>query len=130
MQYSLIVRNAQNDAMAQTVGPAPTLEIRSGPTPARCDLADTGMLIAVGTLPADWITQSVEGITQRNGQWQAIGTDAAAAVPVGHFRIKSQTVCCLQGTYGAGMEMIPDAGLIAPGQVVNIQQFQITRGNA
>ena len=131
MQYSLAVRNAQNDAAAATVGPSPMLEIRTGEPPPNCDSPDTGILIAVGKLPQDWMTQSADAMMQRNGQWQAVGTLAAAEIPGGHFRIKQGTSCHLQGTFGPGMEMRPTgAGLIAPGQVVKIQQFFITRGNA
>lgn len=130
MQYSLIVRNAQNDAMAQAIGPAPTLEIRSGPAPERCDLADTGLLIASGVLPPEWLTQSMDGVSERNGMWTAIGQAGAAATPGGHFRIVSPTGCHMQGSYGEGCEMVPSVALIEPGQVVKIVQFQITRGNA
>lgn len=131
MQYSKQVRNAQNDAAADAVGPAPVLEIRTGPPPASCDAPDQGVLVARGALPHRWMTPSVDGKMQHAGKWLAMGTESADSVPGGHFRIKGGGECHLQGTFGPGKEMDADhSGLISPGQIVTISQFDIARGNA
>lgn len=130
MQYSVAVRNAQNDAMETTIGASPTLEIRSGAAPANCAAADSGTLLVSMTLPADWLTGSASGLKSKNGTWSGTG---AAAGTAGHWRIKAGATCHMQGTLtatGGGGDLELDNTSIAVSQAVAVNTFDVTRGNA
>lgn len=134
MQYSTDIRDAQNNAVFGVCGPSPTLAIFGGDMPANCMAMDTGAQLAIGTLPADWMAQSMNGAVSKSGLWTLLGqSGAGAGTPGIYFRIKAGGVCKLQGTFGAGQDMVPDQkslNRIAVGQTVTIDQFKITRGNA
>lgn len=131
MQYSTDIRDAQNNAIETTVGASPTLTIYSGTTPANCAAADTGTVLATGTLPSDWMAASASGVVGKTGTWTLTGqSGAGAGTPGTHFRIKVGATCKIQGTFGVGQEMVPDNNSIANGQSVTINSFNITRGNA
>ena len=131
MQYSTDVRDAQNDAIESTIGASPTLTIYDGAAPANCAAADTGTVLAIGTLPADWMTASSAATVGKNGAWSLLGQVGAGAGTAGtHFRIKVGAACKIQGTFGVGQEMVPDNNSIANGQTVTVNSFNVTRGNA
>jgi hypothetical protein len=132
MQYSTDIRDAQNNALRAVVGQSPTLEIRDGDMPIDCNALDSGALLAVGTLPATWLSPSVDGVTALGAEWRILGQiGAGAGKRPTYFRIKSDGVCRIQGTFGKGMDMqTEDDGLIANGQMVKVLAFSITRGNA
>ena len=131
MEYSVAVRDAQNDALETTIGTAPSLRIFSGTKPATCALADAGTLLATGALPSDWLTASSSGAKTRNGAWTLTGQSGAGAGTAGtYWRINQGATCHMQGTFGVGQEMVPDNNNIANGQTVTISTFSITRGNA
>jgi hypothetical protein len=131
MQYSADIRDGQNDLIESTVGASPTLTVYSGSAPANCAAADTGTVLAIGTLPADWMTASSSGVKGKNGTWTLTGQVGAGAGTAGtHFRIKAGATCKIQGTFGAAAEMVPDNNSIANGQTVTVNTFNITRGNA
>lgn len=60
IQYSVRVRDAQNDAMESAIGASPSLELRTGAQPANCAAADTGTLLCAIALPADWLTAAMK----------------------------------------------------------------------
>lgn len=131
MEYSVAVRDAQNDALETTVGTAPTLRIFNGSKPATCAAADAGTLIASGALPSDWLTASSSGVKSRNGAWTLTGQPGAGTGTAGtYWRINQGATCHMQGTFGVGQEMVPDNNNIANGQTVTISTFSLTRGNA
>lgn len=131
MEYSTAVRDAQNDALEATIGTAPTLTVFNGSKPANCAAADAGTVLAVGTLPSDWLTASSSGAKAKNGAWTLTGQSGAGAGTAGtYWRIKAGATCHMQGTFGAGQEMVPDNNNIANGQTVTITAFNLTRGNA
>jgi len=131
MQYSTAIRDAQSDAIARTVGAAPVLEVWSGAMPPNCAALDAGALLAVGTLPQEWMGRSENGAVSLAGSWQLLGQIGAGLGKRGsYFRIKQAGMCHLQGTYGEGMEMVADVATIANGQSVTVQIFTLTRGNA
>jgi hypothetical protein len=131
MQYSTDIRDAQNNAIESTVGVSPTLTIYSGSVPADCAAADTGTMLAFGTLPSDWMAASSSGVVDKTGTWTLTGQPAAGSgTPGTHFRIKAGAICKIQGTFGLGQEMVPDNNSIALGQTVTINSFNIMRGNA
>lgn len=131
LQYSVAVRDAQNDQMETTIGASPTLDIRTGAPPANCAAAALGTLIATGTLPADWLGASASGLKAKAGTWTVTGNAAAGSGTAGgHFRIMAAAVCHTQGTFGAGADLVPDNNSIANLQVVTVTAYNITRGNA
>lgn len=131
LQYSVAVRDAQNDQMETTAGTAPTLDIRTGAPPATCATAASGTLIATGVLPSDWLAASSSGLKAKAGTWTVTGNaSAGAGTAGGHFRISQGATCHIQGTFGVGSDMVPDNNSIANLQVVTITAYNITRGNA
>lgn len=131
MQYATDIRDAQNNAIESTIGASPTLTVFDGATPANCAAADTGTVLAIGTLPADWMAASASGVVGKNGTWTLLGQVGAGTGTAGtHFRIKVGATCKVQGTFGVGLEMVPDNNNIANGQTVTINSFNITRGNS
>lgn len=86
VQYSVAVRDAQNDAIETTIGTTPILQIRSGLPPANAAAADAGTVLATMNLPSDWMSASSAGVKSLLGTWQDASADAAGLA--GHFRIK------------------------------------------
>ncbi|MGL6183244.1 MAG: hypothetical protein ACRC2G_13790, partial [Aestuariivirga sp.] len=132
LQYSVAVRDAQNDQLETTVGSAPKLQLRSGAPPANCAAADSGTLLAELTLPADWLTASSSGQKQKNGTWSGAGS---AAGTIGHFRVKDSggSITHMQGTVtltGGGGDMTVDNTSIAVSQSITVNTFNLTRANA
>jgi hypothetical protein len=124
LQYSVAVRNAQNDQFETTTGAASKLQLRSGAAPANCAAADSGTLLAELTLPSDWLTPSSAGVKQKNGTWSGTGS---AAGTVGHFRIKDNagTTTHVQGTVTQPVVLATNAVTAANGNVLN---FAATTG--
>lgn len=132
LQYSVAVRNAQNDVLETTIGTGAILELRTGAPPATCATADSGTLLASLTLPSDWLGASSSGTKAKAGTWSGTGS---AAGTIAHFRIKDSggTTCGMQGTVtatGGGGDMTVDNAVIAVSQAVAVSTFNLTRGNA
>lgn len=130
-QFSTAARNASLDAIETAIGPAPTLELRSGAAPATCAAADSGTLLASMALPSDWMAVASAGAKALLGTWQDPTADAAGTV--GHFRIKQGATCHIQGSVtitGGGGDMTLDNPVLAVGQQVTITAFTITAGGA
>lgn len=125
-------RNSRLDAIETVVGTSPKLQIRTGAPPASCAAADTGTLLAEITCPSDWAAAASGGSKAKSGTWSVAATAAGTA---GHFRLKNSagTVTHIQGTItitGSGGDMTLDNDSIAAGQVVTINTFTLTDGNA
>lgn len=86
LQYSTTVRNAELDAIETAIGVSPVLEIRSGPPPANCAAADTGVLLASQALPSDWMAAASAAAKAKSGTWSV---SAVATGYAGHYRIKA-----------------------------------------
>ena len=133
IQFSVSLRNARADTIETHIGAAPTLAWRSGAPPANCAAADSGTLLAVATLPADWLGAASGAVKSLAGTWEDPAADAAGTV--GHFRVKaSGGTCHIQGTVtsmevGTG-DMLMDNPVLAIGQLVTGVTFQTTEGNA
>ena len=102
------------------------LKIFSGAEPANCAAADpTGALVSM-TLPSDWMSAASAGAKAKTGTWSATasGTGTAAS-----WRIYASdgTTCGIQGNM---TDMVLDNNSIASGQVVTVNAFSITAGNA
>jgi len=133
LQYSVPVRNARLDTVESTIGASPLIELRSGDAPANCAAADSGTLLAQGTLPADWMAAASGGSKAKNGTWTIVGL---ATGVIGHFRIKdagSPDTCHIQGSVGPvgspDYDMEVDNVNIAAAQQVTVNSFTLTAGN-
>ena len=125
-QYSVAVRNAALDAKETTIGLTAVLKIFSGAEPANCAAADpTGLLVTI-TLPSDWMNAASSGAKTKLGTWSnaASGTGTAAS-----WRLYASdgTTCGMQGNM---TDMTLDNTSIAAAQLVTVNTFTITAGNA
>lgn len=133
LQFSEAVRNARLDAVEDTIGASPVLEIRSGAAPANCAAADTGTVLATLNLPADWMNDAASGAKTLLGTWQDLSADATGVA--GHYRIKANggTPCHAQGdvtaTSGGGSIEVNNVNFAA-GQPFSIDAWTLTEGNA
>jgi hypothetical protein len=106
IQYSTEARNAGITALTDDAGPAPSLQIRSGPPPVNCAAPPSGTLLATLVLPDEWLAPASDGIRSLVGLWQ--DPLAAAGGLAGHFRLMAGSVCKAQGTItvpGGGGDM-------------------------
>jgi hypothetical protein len=130
-QFSTAVRNAWLDAIEAAIGTSVTLEIRTGAAPADCAAADSGTVLAIIALPADWMAAAAAGAKAMQGTWQDASADASGTA--GHFRIKVGGTCHIQGSCsgtGGGGDMIIDNPVLAAGQQFNVTSFSLTASGA
>lgn len=99
---SISVRNTMLDALVATIGPSPTVELRTGNAPD-IDADDTGILLATFALGASWATAAVDGsIHLANVPMTA---DVVTTGLAGHFRLKSSGgTVHISGTVSADSE--------------------------
>jgi hypothetical protein len=136
LQYGVLARNAQLDALETAVGTAPKLQLRSGAPPATCATADSGSLLCEITLPSDWMAAASSGSKAKSGTWSGTG-DSGLGSPTNaaHWRLKDSagTTCHAQGTVtitGGGGDLTMDNPSIAANQAVAVSTFTLTAGNA
>lgn len=136
IQYSTTLRNNQLDQIESTTGTSARLQLYSGSAPANCAAAPTGTLLVEMTLPSDWMSAASGGSKARLGTWSGQGTaGAGTGTSAGYFRITDSagTTTHVQGTVtitGGGGDMQLDNTNIAQGQVVTVNTFTISAGNA
>jgi len=133
VQFSVAVRNARLDAIETAVGTSAVLRIFTGAAPANCAAANSGTLLATFNLPSDWATTASGGVKSKSGTWQETSADGSGTA--GHSRLYASdgTTCHAQGTVtatGGGGDMTLDNTNIATAQVVTINQWDLTDGNA
>ena len=125
-QYSAAVRNAKLDAVETAIGATAVLKIFSGAEPANCAAADPTGLLCTITLPSDWMNAASAGSKTKLGTWSAAasGTGTAAS-----WRLYASdgTTCGAQGNM---TDMTLDNTSIATSQVVTVNTFTLTAGNA
>lgn len=85
-QYDVDLRNALISAFIATIGPAPTLKIRTGSMPSSTSAARTGTILVSMTLPSTWQSAPSNGVSNLSGTWSGTATAAGAA---GHFEVYS-----------------------------------------
>lgn len=131
MQYSVRVRNAQLDALEETIGASPVLVLRTGPAPTSASDPDAGVELSRMQLPLDWLDMALDGAKPKLGTWEdpsAVGKGLAE-----HFRVyDAGGVCHIQGTVsdptGTG-DLKLDNNNIGPTQRVVIDYFTIRAAN-
>jgi len=133
VQLSVTVRNARLDTVESTISTSAILKIRTGAAPADCGTADSGTVLATIALPSDWMNAASSGTKTKLGTWSDSSADATGTAQ--HFRVyeTTATTCHIQGTVtatGGGGDMTLDNTSIASGQVVTVNTFTLTDGNA
>lgn len=136
IQYSVALRNNQLDQIESTTGTSARLRLYSGSPPVNCAAAASGVMLVDMALPSDWMSAAASGQKVKLGTWTGAGTAAAGAgTNAGYFRITDSTgaTAHMQGTVtitGGGGDMTLDNTNIAQNQVVTVNTFSITAGNA
>jgi hypothetical protein len=131
IQLSASARNGLLDAIETAAGTSAILKIRTGAQPADCATADSGTVLAILTLPSDWMAAASGGTKAMSGTWQDTSADATGTAA--HFRIydSAGTTCHIQGTVGtSGTDMIVDSASFTATQQFTITAFTLTAPNA
>lgn len=128
---SATVANAKLDQEETTIGTAPLLRIYNGTIPASADTALSGnTLLAVGTLPSDWMNAASAKSKTKLGTWTLTGQAGAGAGTAGtffRFYDTAGTNCHKQGSFGASVVLTTNALTASNGNVLN---FASTTGVA
>lgn len=135
--YSAAVVDAKNEAVETAIGASPKLRFYSGAVPAnaRAALVGGNVLLAEGTLPADWMAASANGVKAKAGTWTVTGAAGGGSGTAATFyRIydNAGATCHEQGTVsatGGGGDMTLDNNSIATGQTLTVSTFTKTGGN-
>jgi hypothetical protein len=136
IQYSTALRNNQLNQIESTAGTSARLRLYSGSPPANCAATASGLMLVDMALPSDWMGDAASGQKSKTGTWSGAGTAAAAAgTNAGYFRITNSDgdTTHMQGTVtisGGGGDMTLDNTNIAQNQVVTVNTFSVTAGNA
>lgn len=131
MQLSVAVINAMLDAVEVTAGTAPYMQLFSGALPANCAAVESGVLLASGQLPSDWMNAASNGQKTMNGTWTLIGqAGAGSGTNATHYRLYASdgVTCFMQGLVsetGGGAEATLDNVNIATNQAVNVSSFTL-----
>lgn len=136
IQYSTALRNNQLDQIEVTTGASAKLRLYSGSPPANCAATASGLMLVDMDLPEDWMSAADSGQKAKLGTWTGSGTaSAGTGTNAGYFRITNSAgdTTHMQGTVtisGGGGDMTLDNTNIAQNQVVTVNTFTITAGNA
>ena len=125
-QYSVAVRNAKLDAEQTAIGPSPIMRIFSGAEPLNCAAADPSGLLCTITLPAVWMSPSVNGIKSLAGTWSNTSS-ASGAIACWRIYDSTGTTCHIQGNTN---DMTFTSVNIISGRLITVVTFQITSGNS
>jgi hypothetical protein len=132
IQYKISTINNRLDQIETDAGTAPLFRIYSGAMPAACVTAASGTKLSDDALPSDWMGNAASGVKSKAGTWTLNGIAAGTA---GYFRILDSGAAAtyMQGTVtatGGGGDMTMDNAVIANTQVITVNTFAITGGNA
>jgi hypothetical protein len=137
IQLGSTLRTNMINTYETSLGTSPKLIIRSGAQPGACNSVDSGSMLAILTLPSDWISTGASGsVTIVGGPWAGTGATAGTA---GHYRLKDSSATATdnsgttheQGSVGTGSEdLVLDNAVIAVGQAISITTWTRTQGGA
>lgn len=136
LQFSVAVRNAMLDAFETAAGVSLMIELRSGALPVNCAAGSSGNLLSRDAIPSDWMAAASGGTKAKSGTWTLTGAANISTQNIGHFRMfqsGSPDVCVAQGDVtatGGGGAMTVDNISLAAAQVVTVNTFTLTAGNA
>jgi hypothetical protein len=136
IQLGDALRTAMINVYETTLGTSPKLILRTGTQPTRCNSVDAGSMLAVLTLPSDWISSAASGgsVTIVGGPWTGTGSSAGTAT---HYRLKNSSATTTdntgttheQGSVGVSSEdLVLDNAVIAVGQAISITSWTRTMG--
>lgn len=132
MQFSTAFRNGALDGAVAAIGSGLTLDLFSGKQPADVTAPDTGLLLASGSLPVDWLTPAQDG--RRDLHAPRIIMLGARGGRLGYFRVRSGAATHIQGAIvedpEAEGDMVVDTATVTPGQPVTVLSFALTAGGA
>ena len=131
LQFSTTVRNEWLDRFETVIGTSPLLRIYSGPQPANCAAAASGVLLAEATLPSDWMAAASSGSKAKSGTWSDASANNTGTAE--HFRIydSTGTTCHMQGSVGtSSTDMIVDSTSFTAGQTFTVNTFTLTAPGA
>lgn len=127
-------RNARLDAIETYGTTAAAISVFSGAQPGGCTSANSGTELWAINLPSDWMGAAANGTKAKAGTWSGTAGSAGTA---GHFRLynstgtKDGTTCFMQGSCDQGSgDMSFDNKVLAAGQTVTVNSFNLTDGNA
>lgn len=135
LQYDVGARDAQNDALARSIGPSPVLQILAGERPAAPGDPLAGqVVIAEGALPEAPFRPSENAVLSKAGIWRVVGQRGAGSGAKGDFfrLCDADGRCRVMGSFGdtsSGALMRAKNNRIAAGQEVEVEGFAIVRGN-
>ena len=100
--------------------------------PASCATSASGTKLTDDALPTTWMAAASAGVVAKSGTWTLNGIAGGTA---GYFRILDSGAAAtyMQGTCtatGGGGDMTLDNAVIANAQVITVNTFAITGGNA
>ena len=132
IQYKISLINDRLDKLLADAGNAAVFRIYSGSMPANCATAASGTKLTDDALPTTWMGGASAGAVSKSGTWTLNGVAAGTA---GYFRILDSGLAAtyMQGTVtatGGGGDMTMDNAVIANAQVITVNTFTITGGNA
>jgi hypothetical protein len=135
LQFSVLVRNAELDAIEATIGTDAVLKIYdlTAGAPADCSAAIVGTVLATVTLPTDWMNAAATGAKTLKGTWADNSADNPGTADFFRLFASDGTTCGAQGTVtvtGGGGDMTVDNAVFAAGQVFTVTTFTLTAGNA
>lgn len=132
LQLSVAVRNAELDSIEATVGTVAHLLFYSGSAPVNCAASATGTLLAELVLPSDWMSAAASGAKAKLGTWSGTVSTGGTA---GYFRLTATdgVTTGIQGTVtitGGGGDLTLDNNVLGAGQILTMNTFTLTAGNA
>ena len=135
IQYNISLINDRLNLLNTDAGNSALFRIYSGAMPAACVTAASGTKLSEDVIPVAtgaWMAGASAGAAAKTGTWTLNGIAAGTA---GYFRIldSGAVACYMQGTVtatGGGGDMTMDNAVIANAQVITVNSFTITGGNA
>lgn len=138
IQLNTTLRNNMITQYESTIGTSPKLIIRTGAQPANAAAVDSGTLLAILTLPVDWMANAASGAVALLGTWSGTG---AAAGTAAHYRMKDSTATSTDNTgttyeqgsvtaTGGGGDLTLDNAVIASAQAISVTSWTRTQGGA
>jgi hypothetical protein len=133
LKFSVLVRNAELDAIESSIGASAILKLRTGAPPTNILDADSGTVVATLNLPSDWMNAASSGSKIMAGVWQDSSADSTGIV--GHFRLYAsngitQHIQGTAGNTGSGADIELDNVNVNATQSITITAFNLTAGNA
>lgn len=133
IKLSTAVRDALLDAVETTVGSNAILKFFTGAAPASPASGNSGIEIAILSLPSDWLATASNGSKSKLGTWQDAAADASGTI--GHFRIYASdgTTCHMQGSVtatGGNGDIKLSTVAVNAGQPININSFTLNAPHA